>query len=355
MIAGLLLLASLLILTPQQRGTPTLKNQRVFGPEIPTGPYKHPAALTELENGDLYLVYYGGDAEYATDTGVFGARKKAGSPRWSRPQRIAKDPFRSLGNAVVWQAPDKVVWLFYVVRWGSTWSTSRIQAKISTDNAKTWSESFVLTEEEGTMVRGRPIVLSSGEYLLPVYHETGKDTEIVGADTTSRFLRFDPKRRLWEPSGAITSKKGNLQPAIAEISPGYVVAYCRRGGGYDAVTDGYIIRAESHDSGRTWTEGKDTPLPNPNAAVDLLKLQSGNLVLVYNDNMNERTPLTVALSTDGEKTWKFKRNISIAQIDHGYPYMIQARDGKIHIVYTTAKRTTIQHVVLDEAWIRAEK
>ena len=33
---------------------------RVFGPEVPTGPYKHPACLTEFENGDLYLVYYGG-------------------------------------------------------------------------------------------------------------------------------------------------------------------------------------------------------------------------------------------------------------------------------------------------------
>ncbi len=26
---------------------------RVFGPEVPTGPYKHPACLTELANGDL--------------------------------------------------------------------------------------------------------------------------------------------------------------------------------------------------------------------------------------------------------------------------------------------------------------
>ena len=31
------------------------------------------------------------------------------------------------------------------------------------------------------MVRNRPIVLHDGDYLLPVYHETGHDTEIVGA------------------------------------------------------------------------------------------------------------------------------------------------------------------------------
>jgi len=37
--------------------------ERVFGPEIPTGPYKHPACITELDNSDLYLVYYGGAGE----------------------------------------------------------------------------------------------------------------------------------------------------------------------------------------------------------------------------------------------------------------------------------------------------
>ena len=51
-----------------------LQIDRVFGPEIKTGPYKHPARVEELANGDLYLVYYGGEGEYATDTGVFGSR-----------------------------------------------------------------------------------------------------------------------------------------------------------------------------------------------------------------------------------------------------------------------------------------
>ena len=34
--------------------------ERIFGPEVKTGPYKHPACMTELSNGDFYLVYYGG-------------------------------------------------------------------------------------------------------------------------------------------------------------------------------------------------------------------------------------------------------------------------------------------------------
>lgn len=351
MLAFVLLGLSLLAALPVHGETGQMKSERVFGPEVPTGPYKHPASLTELANGDLYLVYYGGNGEYAIDTGVFGARLKKGVKQWTRPQIIAHDPFRSVGNGVIWQAPDGLVWLFYVVRWGDTWSTSRIQSKVSHDGAKTWSDSFVVTEEEGTMVRGRPIVLESGEYLLPIYHETGRDPERVGADSTSRFLRFDPKTKAWRHSGEIRSPKGNIQPAVAQLTADYLIAYCRRGGGYEPTKDGYIVRSESHDSGKTWSEGTDSAFPNPNAAVDLLGLKNGHLALVYNDSMNERTPLTVALSVDGDKTWPYRRNLAEGPFDYAYPFAIQTRDGKIHLVYTSHERTIIHHAVFDEAWV----
>jgi predicted neuraminidase len=330
-----------------------LVTERVFGEETRTGPYKHPACITELAGGDLYLVYYGGADEYAIKTGVYGSRFSRATGKWSAPALIASDPFRSVGNGVVWEAPDGVVWLFYVVRWGDTWSTSRIQAKVSRDNARTWSESFVVSEREGMMVRGRPIVLASGEYLLPVYHETGADTEKVGADSTSRFMRWDVKQRMWVDSGIIRSAKGNIQPAAAEIAPGKLIAYCRRGGGYEPVKDGYIVRAESSDGGKTWTEGRDSKFPNPNAAVDFIKLQSGALLLVYNNSMNDRTPLTVALSADNDKYWPWKRDIATGDDSFGYPVAIQTKDGMIHVVYTSHGRKVVNHASFSEAWLKA--
>lgn len=351
-----LILAALLVMAlPAPSHADELRTERVFGPEVPTGPYKHPAAIAELGNGDLYLVYYGGKGEYATDTGVFGARLKHGARKWTQPIAIARDPFRSVGNAVIWQAPDKVVWLFYVVRWGETWSTSRIQAKVSHDDAVTWSDSFVVSETEGDMVRGRPIVLDTGDYLLPIYHETGHDPERVGADSESEFLRFDKKTRMWRKTGGIRSAKGNIQPAVAQLSHDHLIAYCRRGGGYEPVTDGYIVRSESLDGGMTWAEGKDTAFPNPNAAVDLLKLHSGRLVLVYNSSMNERAPLTVALSPDGDKTWPYRRDIATGPHDYAYPFAIQTHDGKIHVVYTSHERTVVEHAVFDEKWLMSVK
>ena len=330
-----------------------LRVERVFGPEVPTGRYKHPACITGLRNGDLYLVYYGGAGEYATETAVFGSRLKKGETAWSSPRPIARDPFRSLGNAVVWQAPDETVWLFYVVRFGATWSTSRIQGKVSRDNGETWSDAFMISLEEGMMVRNRPIVITNGDYLLPVYHETGHDTESVGPDSTSLFLRYNRNTKEWKPTGRIRSKNGNIQPAVVQLTDTHLIAYCRRGGDYKPTTQGYIVRSESHDGGETWSEGVNSQFANPNSAIEFLKLASGALLLVYNDSMTQRTPLTVALSTDGDKTYPYRRNIAEGRNSFAYPIGFQDADGSIHIVYTSDQRTVINDAVFTEDWVRS--
>lgn len=323
---------------------------RLFGPETP-GAYKHPACITQLDNGDFYLVYYGGDGEYADNTAVYGSRLARGETTFSTPRAIADTPYRSEGNGVIWQAPDGKVWLYYVVRYGDTWSSSRIQAKISSDGAETWSDPIIVAWEPGMMVRNRPIVLADGDYLIPVYHETGNDREWVGDSTMSLFLRFDPKKNTWTETNRIKSRLGNLQPAVVQLDDKHLICYCRRGSDYKPRKDGWLVRAESHDGGYTWSDGKDSQFPNPNAAVDFIKLNNGHLLLVYNDSMNDRTPLTVAISLDQDHSYPYRRDIMTGDYDYAYPIAIQAADGKIHIVFTSHARTVINHAVFDEAAI----
>lgn len=349
LIACVLATSALPVALPEIQSTsPDIVITRVFGPETPGGLYKHPAAITELDNGDLYLAFYGGTGEYGDDTKVFGARLAKGAEQFTEPVVIADTPFRSEGNPVLWQGPDGLVWLFYVIRLGDTWSTSLINLKISRDSAKTWSDSYLLTLEQGTMVRSQPIMLNNGDYLLPIYHETGFDRELVGDDTTSLFMRRDAKTGQWSESGRIRSRMGNLQPSVVQIDDDYLIAYCRRGGGYDPIEDGYMVRAESRDGGHTWSEGVDSAFPNPNSAIDFIKLQSGNLLLVYNDSMVTRTPLSVALSMDNDKTWPIKHHIVEGPGPYAYPYVIQGKDGRIHLIFTSHGRTVINHAVFEE-------
>jgi predicted neuraminidase len=91
-----------------------------------------------------------------------------------------------------------------------------------------------------------------------------------------------------------------------------------------------------------------TALPNPNSGIDAITLADGRHLLVYNHSSQNkvRTPLNVAISTDG-KNW-----IQILTLEDepgaqfSYPAVIQSSDGMVHITYTW-KRFRIKHVVLD--------
>ena len=327
-----------------------LRIEKVFGPETPGGTYKHPAAIEELANGDLYIVYHGGDGEYENDTAVFASRCRKGTLKWSTPKRVADTPDCGDGNAVVWQEPGGRTWLFYVTRYGETWADSIIKFKYSTDAGNTWSDPDIISFEKGMMVRSQPIPLADGGFLLPIYHEHGIDREAVGAGSTSLFARYSQKTKQWTLSNEVRSRLGNIQPSVVRLDGNRLLAFCRRGGGYGHVPDGFMVKTESHDGGLTWSPGTDTEFPNPNSAVDLIRLSNGHLVLIYNDSFHgERMPLTMRVSTDEGKTWpSFREIVNIPGDDAAYPFIVEAADGRIHGVYTSQERTVVNHFVLDE-------
>lgn len=329
-----------------------LQIERIFGPETPSGRYKHASSITELDNGDLLLAFYGGSGEYESETAVFGARLARGSDRWSNPAVLATSPMVAMGNPVIWQAPDGRTWLFFVVRPGPTWSTSRIGAKISEDRGHTWSDTFMVTYDEGTMVRSRPVALADGHYLLPIYHETGANPDWTAPDTSSIFLRFDPETREWSRSNPVYSRMGNLQAAVVELAPGHLLALCRRGGDYEPGNDGYVVRTESRDAGKTWTPGVETEFPNPNAAVELIKLRSGTLLFVYNHSMDERSPLRAVASTDGGRTWPRQLDLASGAGSFSYPTAIQTTNGRVHVTFTSDDRTVLRRAIFNEDDLR---
>ena len=59
----------------------------------------------------------------------------------------------------------------------------------------------------------------------------------------------------------------------------------------------------------------------------------------------KRSPLNVAVSQDG-KSWEAALVLEDESGEYSYPSVIQAKDGKVHIVYTW-KRDKVKHVVVD--------
>jgi predicted neuraminidase len=96
------------------------------------------------------------------------------------------------------------------------------------------------------------------------------------------------------------------------------------------------------DDGITWSAAQPIDLPNPNAGIDVTRLQDGRLAMVYNHATNGRTPLNLAVSRDGDR-WTQFHALETEPGEYSYPAMIQASDGNLRIAYTW-RRTRIRFV-----------
>ena len=141
-----------------------------------------------------------------------------------------------------------------------------------------------------------------------------------------------------------------MQASPAQIDEDYLVAYLRPGGDFLPNPNRFLYRSESRDGGRTWSAGEPTQFKNPNSAADFIKLSNGHLLLVFNDtNTDDRMPLTVAISTDNDQTYPYRRHVINKPGDTAaYPSAIQTQDGRIHIVFTSGERDRIDHISFDE-------
>jgi len=303
----------------------------------PRRPSCHGSTITELPNGDLLAAWYAGSYEKAGDVAILCSRLPREEDKWSEPIVLADTPDKSEGNPVLFVDDKRNVWLFFVTMYGAGWTTCKIKCKKSTDGGFTWSKTRVLRHRLGWMTRNKPIILENGDILLPVYDETKWHSMVMISEDGGET---------WRKYGGICAPQGVIQPTVVQLSNCSLLMYMRTGGG-----GGCIWKSVSLDDGRTWSSASPTPLRNPNSAIELVKLASGNIALAFNDTTRGRTPLNIALSLDEGATWPFNGVLEAGEGEFSYPAIIQDADGYIHIVYTN-RRVNIRHVKTNEAWIK---
>lgn len=322
---------------------PEYRAELIISPVTARYPSSHASTVVELANGDLLCAWYAGRQEAAADVAVWYSRRARAAEAWTPPAILADDPKHPEGNPVLFEDPRGRVWLFYVTMYGEGvegWDTCKVKCKWSQDKGQTWSATRILRNELGWMTRNKPIVLDDGDWLLPIYDERV---------WTSRVMITRDNGRTWRDSAGIVAPghPGNIQPTLAQFADRSLLALMRRGDPPER-----IWQSRSYDRGRTWSGPTTAALPNPNAAVDMVRLANGHLVLAFNDTTHDRTPLTLAISTDEGKTWTAKRDLETGPGEYSYPAIIQGRDGTIHVTYTY-KRVNIKHVAVNEEWIIA--
>jgi predicted neuraminidase len=304
-----------------------------------SAPFKecHAASIEENADGELLATWFGGTKEGADDVGIWLSRKTGGA--WSQPEEVAREEGVPCWNPVLFRAPSGMIWLFYKVGVNPrSWSGAYLT---SDDGGASWSEPVMLPAGLLGPIKNKPVLLSNGRVLMPSSVESYRAW-------TGWVESMDDDGGDWQRRGPIVlpgTNFGLIQPTLVEIAPGRVRAFLRA-----TRAIGRICCADSEDYGVTWSRATRTELPNPNSGIDAVGLENCGIVMVYNHTTKGRSPLNVAISTDGGRSWGDHRALEDEPGEYSYPAVIQSRDGTIHTAYTYRRRT-IKHVCFRREWL----
>lgn len=215
------------------------------------------------------------------------------------------------------------------------------------DTEKSVPLGYPLTRRLGWQTKNKAVFLG-GRMVVPLYSD--------GFDC-SLFAISDDGGKAWSYSNPVLGGAG-IQPAIAIGKGNSLVAYLRDNG----PPPQRMQRTESEDKGLTWSIPKDDILPNPGAGFDVETLATGEWVMVFNDAEEGRHNLSVALSDDEGKSWKWKKSIendtrAAKSTASHYPAIISGSNGRIHITYSYHRNDikpgkSVKYVSFPVSWVK---
>lgn len=299
--------------------------------------------------GRLWAVWYGGvtPAEDHNNHVILAASEDHGRS-WSNELLVidpdGAGPVRAF-DPEIWLAPDGRLWLFWAqgLDKPSKLGPSGVWAATAPEtdglNAR-WSEPRRLCD--GVMMC-KPIVLSSGEWCLPVSfwgrREAGSAAMVVSDDGGTT----------WHERGA-----ADVPPEL-RCHDEHMIVERRDGTLWMLVRVRYGIgQSFSSDAGRTWSALEPTGIPHPRSRFFIRRLKSGRLLMVRHDPptgeaasdeaKGTRSHLTAFLSEDDGRTWPHQLLLDERR-GVAYPDGDQADDGTLHITYDH-RRTDEREILL---------
>ena len=368
---------------------PFFKENNIF-PYQPK--HVHSSSIVQCPNGDFLVCWFHGSGERtADDVLVQGSRLRKGSDKWEAPFLMADTPGFPDCNPVLFIDQKERLWMFWIAVQAHRWEQSILKYRISENynnngppdwiwqdiiNLKpgeefaqavkegfqknsigsVWAEYAPAYEDMiiqastdkikrqiGWMPRVHPFVLQSGRILLPIY----SDGFCLGMVAIS-----DDIGETWRASLPMVGV-GLNQPTIVQKNNGTLVAYMRNEG----IKPMRVLKSVSQDEGESWSFAEFTSIPNPESSLEVIELDDGTWLMIFNDTEDGRHSLAAALSDDEGQTWKWKNHIALVpygQKSFSYPSVIQSKDGIIHVTYSYAAglERTINHAVFNKDWIK---
>jgi sialidase-1 len=286
-------------------------------------PRSSEGAFVALSSGRVLFVYtqfYGGTAD-ESPARLVGIESGDGGMTWSKPREVVgNEGGNNVMSASLLRLKSGRIALFYLKK--NSWIECLPCVRFSDDDAKTWSAPVLMTSAPGYFVlnNDRVIQLSSGRLVAPLAFHRAKGTDphssrSFDARAVALWALSDDEGKTWREARSwwalpVASRSGLQEPGVVELADSSLLCFAR--------TDtGAQWELRSLDKGETWSAPLSGPLASPLAPASVKRVpNSARLMALYNDHSGrvafpkgKRTPLTLALSEDGGKSWHGHRDL----------------------------------------------
>jgi len=177
----------------------------------------------------------------------------------------------------------------------------------SRDEGATWTEEEVLWENKSYSTLNHSVKrLLDGSAVMPVTESSGNLWE-AGSSFSVSVLRSEDDFATWTGSEKITvPMRGLMEPCIAQSPDGTLNMVMR-------TQLGSVFFSRSTDGGRSWSKAQTTGLKAPESCPCIVSVPDTDAQLViwnnseydmfWTSHYGKRTPLTMAISRDGLRTF----------------------------------------------------
>jgi hypothetical protein len=283
----------------------------------PENPRNSEGAFVTLASGRvlfLYTQFYGGSRDNSPAR-IAGIHSDDQGRTWSAPRVVVENTgHENVMSVSLLRLASGRIAFFYALK--NSLADCRPRLRISTDEAKSWSEPTLVVAAPGYFVlnNDRVIQLGGGRLVVPVAYHRMNGPDPASYDSFDRravdlWYLSDDEGKTWRESAdwwaiPVRSTSGLQEPGVVELAGGRLYGWAR-------TDQGAQYAMTSEDGGNTWSVPSPAPLRSPTSPASIKRLPgSTELLAVYNDHSGafpfvekKRTPLVAAISGDNGVTW----------------------------------------------------